>query len=155
MASHSHDGATPAIESAEGAASQRSATVLVYSSHEATRARLMTALGRSPAPGLLLTYVEASRGDEVVNRLDAGGIDLAILDGEAAPTGGMGLARQLKDELDDPPPVLLVVGRRDDAWLATWSRAESVISHPIDAVQVAQAVTSLLSGDAGPVAAAH
>jgi DNA-binding NarL/FixJ family response regulator len=155
MASHSHDGATPAIEGAAGAAPQRSATVLVYSSHDATRARLMTALGRSPAPGLLLTYVEASRGDEVVNRIDAGGIDLAILDGEAAPTGGMGLARQLKDELDDPPPVLLVVGRRDDAWLATWSRAESVISHPIDAVQVAQAVASLLSGDAGPVAAAH
>lgn len=133
----------------------RSATVLVYSSHDATRARLITALGRSPSPDLVLEYVEASRGDQVVARCDAGDIDLVILDGEAAPTGGMGLARQLKDELDDPPPVLLVVGRRDDAWLATWSRAESVVSHPIDAVQVAQAVTSLLLGDAGPVAAAH
>lgn len=133
----------------------RSATVLVYSSYDATRARLITALGRSPSPDLVLEYVEASRGDQVVARCDAGDIDLVILDGEAAPTGGMGLARQLKDELDDPPPVLLVVGRRDDAWLATWSRAESVVSHPIDAVQVAQAVTSLLLGDAGPVAAAH
>lgn len=133
----------------------RSATVLVYSSHEATRARLMTALGRSPSPGLVLEYVEASTGEQAVNRCDAGGIDLAILDGEAAPTGGMGLARQLKDELDAPPPVLLLVGRRDDAWLATWSRAESVVAHPIDAIQVAQAVTSLLTRDAGPVAAAH
>jgi DNA-binding NarL/FixJ family response regulator len=133
----------------------RSATVLVYSSHEATRARLITAIGRSPAPGLVLEYVEAVDGAQVVSRLDAGGIDLAILDGEAAPTGGMGLARQLKDELDAPPPVLLVVGRRDDAWLATWSRAEAVVSHPIDATQVAEAVTSLLSRDAGPVAAAH
>jgi DNA-binding NarL/FixJ family response regulator len=133
----------------------RSATVLIYSSHEATRARLMTALGRSPSPGLLLDYVEASRGDEVIDACDAGGIHLVILDGESAPTGGMGLARQLKDELDDPPPVLLVVGRRDDAWLATWSRAESVVSHPIDAVQVAQAVTLLLVGDAGQLAARH
>jgi DNA-binding response OmpR family regulator len=135
--------------------SARSATVLVYSSHAATRARLITAIGRSPAPGLVLEFVEAVDGAQVVARLDAGGIDLAILDGEAAPTGGMGLARQLKDELDAPPPVLLVVGRRDDAWLATWSRAESVVSHPIDAVQVAQAVASLLISDAGPVAAAH
>jgi DNA-binding NarL/FixJ family response regulator len=133
----------------------RSATVLIYSSHDATRARLITALGRSPAPGLLLDYVEARRGDEVIDACDAGGIDLVILDGEAAPTGGMGVARQLKDELDDPPPVLLVVGRRDDAWLATWSRAESVVSHPIDAVQVAQAVSALLSGDAGQLATTH
>jgi DNA-binding response OmpR family regulator len=95
----------------------------------------------------VLSYVEASAGEQVVIRCDRGDIDLAILDGEAAPTGGMGLARQLKDELDSPPPVLLLVGRRDDAWLATWSRAESVIAHPLDAVQVAQAVAALLSGD--------
>jgi DNA-binding NarL/FixJ family response regulator len=131
-----------------------SATVLVYSSHDATRAAIITALGDRPAPGLDLEFVEAARGAEVVALADAGGIALVILDGESAPTGGMGLARQLKDELDDPPPVLLVVGRRDDAWLATWSRAESVISHPIDAVQVAQAVTELLPGDSGAVAVA-
>jgi DNA-binding NarL/FixJ family response regulator len=130
----------------------RRVTALVYSSHPATRARVITALGRRPSAGLEVSYAEASRGDEVVARCDEGGIDLAILDGEAAPTGGMGLARQLKDELDDPPPVLLLVGRRDDAWLATWSRAQSVIAHPIDAVQITQAVTSLLAGEPGPVA---
>ena len=129
--------------------------MLVYSSHEATRARIKTALGQHPAPGLTLSFVEAVRGDEVATICDTGDIDLAILDGEAAPTGGMGLARALKDELDAPPPVLLIVGRRDDAWLATWSRAESVVAHPIDAVQIAQAVTALLPGTAGAVATAH
>ncbi len=152
MAAHPHDPA--AIETAASPAPRR-ATVLVYSSHDATRARIITALGHKPAPDLELEYVEASRGDAFIDRCDAGGIDLVILDGEAAPTGGMGLARQLKDELDAPPPVLLVVGRRDDAWLATWSRAERVISHPIDAVQIAEVVTSLLSGAADPVSAAH
>jgi DNA-binding NarL/FixJ family response regulator len=147
--------AIAAGESAGTAAPVRTATVLVYSSHEATRSRVITALGGRPAPGLALEFVQASRGDEVVRRLDAGGVDLAILDGEAAPTGGMGLARQLKDELDGPPPVLLLVGRRDDAWLATWARAERVLSHPIDAVQITQAVMSLLAGDAGHLAAAH
>jgi DNA-binding NarL/FixJ family response regulator len=142
------------MSSPSGAA--RQATVVVYSSHEATRARIITALGRSPAPGLVLDYVEAARGPEVVARCDAGGVDLVILDGEAAPTGGMGLARQLKDELDAPPPVLLVVGRRDDAWLATWSRAEAVVSHPIDALAIARVVASLLTGDtATAIATTH
>jgi DNA-binding NarL/FixJ family response regulator len=134
--------------------SPRSVTVLVYSSHAATRARIISALGTRPGPGLTLTFVEAERGDQVVALCDAGGIDLSILDGEAAPEGGMGLSRQLRDELDDAPPVLLLVGRRDDAWLATWSRAEAVVPHPIDAVQIAQAVLGLLARDTGVVATA-
>ena len=122
----------------------RRATVLVYSSSAATRERVLNALGTRPDPALELTFVEAATGREVVAICDKGGIDLAVLDGEAAPTGGIGLGRQLKSELDDPPPVLLLVGRRDDAWLATWSRAEGVTPHPIDAVRLTEAVLELL-----------
>lgn len=122
----------------------RRATVLVYSSRAATRERVLSALGRRPAPDLEIDYVEASTGREVVDICDRGGIDLAILDGEAAPTGGIGLGRQLKSELDAPPPVLLLVGRRDDAWLATWSRAEAVTPHPIDAVRITDTAVGLL-----------
>ena len=57
--------------------------------------------------------------------MDTGAIDLAILDGEAVPAGGMGIARQLKDEIYQCPPVLVLTGRPQDAWLATWSRAEA------------------------------
>jgi DNA-binding LytR/AlgR family response regulator len=122
----------------------RRATVLVYSSSATTRERVLTALGERPAPGLELDFVQAATGREVVDICDGGGIDLAILDGEAAPTGGIGLGRQLKAELDAPPPVLLLLGRRDDAWLATWSRAEGVTAHPIDALRITEAVVDLL-----------
>jgi len=132
-------------EGSEHPASRR-VSVLVYASDPATRERVIRALGENPAPDLSLDVTEAATGQEAVALLDAGGVDLAILDGEAAPTGGMGLARQIKDEIDTPPPVLLLVGRRDDAWLATWSRAEAVVAHPVDAVTLAEAVTSLLDG---------
>ena len=72
--------------------------------------------------------------------MDAGGIDLAILDGEAVPAGGMGIAKQLKDEIYQCPPVLVLTGRPQDAWLATWSRAEAAVPHPIDPIQLAEAV---------------
>lgn len=135
-------------------AEPRRATVLVYSSSTATRERVLNALGVRPAPGLELEFVQAATGDEVVRRCDEGGIDVAVLDGEAAPTGGIGLGRQLKFELDDPPPVLLLVGRRDDAWLAAWSRAEAVTPHPIDAVRITEAVVGLLQGSSA-LAARH
>lgn len=128
--------------------------MLVYSSSDTTRAKVIGALGVHPSPEIEVTYAEASVGAEVVALCDAGGIDLAILDGEAAPTGGIGLCRQLRDELDAPPPVLLLVGRRDDAWLATWARAEGVIAHPVEAVRITEAVLRLLV-PAGSTVATH
>ncbi|HET7531218.1 MAG TPA: hypothetical protein VFJ98_09695 [Mycobacteriales bacterium] len=133
----------------------RRVTLLVYSSSESVREQVRTALGTRPAPGLEVDMVEASTGAEAVALCDAGGIDVALLDGEAAPTGGMGLCRQLKDELDAPPPVLVLVGRRDDAWLATWSRAEGVVQHPVDAMQITDAVLALLPSAGTAVATGH
>ena len=126
-------------------AGQRRATVLVYASNSTVRDTVRRALGAHPAHGLEISFEEATTGAELIARADLGGLDLLILDGEAAPTGGLGLCRQLKDELDNPPPVLVLVGRRDDAWLATWSRAEAVVLHPIDALQLTDLVVSLLT----------
>lgn len=119
--------------------------VLVYSSNSLTRGAVTTALGRRPAPELpALEYVECATQPAVLTEMDAGGIDLAILDGEAAPSGGMGIARQLKDEIHQCPPLMVLIGRPQDAWLATWSRADGVVSHPLDPVVLAEAVATLL-----------
>ena len=75
--------------------------------------------------------------------MDAGGVDLAILDGEAVP-GGMGLCRQLKDEIPRCPPILVLTGRVDDAWLATWSRADGVVPHPVDPLRLPAVAAGLL-----------
>ncbi len=55
------------------------------------------------------------------HQVDAQRFDLVILDGEATPAGGMGIARQLKDEIYQCPPILVLIGRPQDGWLATWS----------------------------------
>ena len=92
--------------------------VLVYSDDVNTRQQVIHALGRRPHPDLP--------------------------DGEAVPAGGMGIAKQLKDEIYQCPPVLVLTGRPQDAWLATWSRAEAAVPHPIDPVKLADAVIGLL-----------
>lgn len=121
--------------------------VLVYSSDSDTRSQVMLALGKHPHPDLpTFEYLEVATGPIVIETLDAGGIDLAILDGEAAPTGGMGLAKQLKDEVADCPPLVVLTGRADDAWLANWSRAEGAASHPIDPFQLTEVVVGVLRG---------
>lgn len=119
--------------------------VLVYSNNVHTREQVILALGRRPHPDLPeLTYVEVATEPVVIQNMDAGDIDLAILDGEATPAGGLGIAKQLKDEIYQCPPVLVVIGRPQDAWLATWSRAEAVVPQPIDPMRLAEVVVDLL-----------
>ena len=71
-------------------------------------------------------------------------VPIIILDGEATPEGGMGVARQLKDEVFNCPPVLLLVARKEDAWLAAWSRAEASVTHPVDPFTLANTVADLI-----------
>ncbi|HET7195479.1 MAG TPA: hypothetical protein VFI99_10880 [Nocardioides sp.] len=119
--------------------------VLVYSDDVNTRQQVMLALGSRPHPDLPeLEYVEVATEPVVISTMDVGQIDLAILDGEAVPAGGLGIAKQLKDEIYDCPPVLVLTGRPQDAWLATWSRAEAACPHPLDPVQLAESVITLL-----------
>lgn len=123
--------------------------ILVYSDNVQTRERVMRALGKRLHPDLPdLTYVEAATGPMVIRQMDRGGIDLAILDGEATPTGGMGIAKQLKDELASCPPILVLTGRPDDTWLASWSRAEAAVPHPVDPIVLGRTVLSLLRAPA-------
>ena len=119
--------------------------VLVYSDDASVRRQVMMALGKRPHPDLpALEYVEVATEPVCIQQMDTGAIDLAILDGEAAPAGGMGIAKQLKDEIYRCPPVLVLTGRPQDAWLATWSRAEAAVPHPIDPIQLAEDVIRLL-----------
>jgi DNA-binding response OmpR family regulator len=119
-------------------------TILLYASDRLTRQNVRLALGRKVAADLPpVRVLEVATQAAVITAMDAGGIDLAILDGEAVP-GGMGLCRQLKDEIVRCPPVLVLIGRTDDAWLATWSRADGAVSHPVDPIRLPAAVAALL-----------
>jgi DNA-binding response OmpR family regulator len=120
-------------------------TVLVYSDNRATRHRVVAALGRRPAADLAeLDILETATAAMVLQRMDSGGVDIAILDGEATPAGGMGIAKQLKDELEVCPPVIVLTGRPTDDWLARWSRADATVPHPVDPAALTAAVVGAL-----------
>ena len=120
-------------------------TVLVYSDDASTREGVRLALGPRPAPDLpAVEYVECATEWAVLDRLRRGGIDLAVLDGEAVPAGGLGVCRTVKEEIFQAPPILVLLGRPADAWLASWSGADGVAHHPLDPVATAAAAAGLL-----------
>lgn len=121
------------------------ATVLVYSHRPDVRAAVRTAVGRRPAADVgPITWLEFATGSEVVAAVDGGGIDLCILDGEAQPTGGLALSRQLDEEVADRPAVCVLIARQADRWLAHWSMAEGTLPLPIDPLTAPGVVAELL-----------
>ena len=119
-------------------------TVLLYSDDAAVRDRIRLAVGPRPAADLSIEYVDASSWEECRRLLDDYEIDLMILDGEAAPAGGLGVARQTKDEYADPPPTCVVIARAADRWLAAFAQVDATLVYPLDPVTTGQTVARLL-----------
>jgi len=119
-------------------------TVLLYSDDPQVRERMRLAIGSRPARDLDVRFVESASFDETVRLVDDSGVDLLVLDGEASPAGGLGIARQLKDEIEDCPPTCVVIARAADRWLAAYARVDATLLHPLDPVTTAQTVATLL-----------
>jgi DNA-binding NarL/FixJ family response regulator len=132
-------------ESSAADTSSLPAGVLVFSHRPEVREAVRTAVGRRPAADVgPLHWIECATGDEVITTVQRGGIDLCILDGEAQPTGGLALARQMEQEIADRPAVCVLIARQDDRWLAHWSRAEGTLPMPVDPLTAPAVVADLL-----------
>ena len=127
--------------------------IIIYSDDSSVRSSIVSALGVRAAKDLpeheLHEFATGSALRAYVDSKNlAGGFraDLFILDGEAAQEGGLGIARQLKDEVFNCPPILVITGRKEDKWLAAWSLAEASVVHPIDPFPLAKSAADLLRG---------
>jgi DNA-binding response OmpR family regulator len=123
--------------------------IALYSDDSSVRASVISALGKQLDPTLAVHEIkEFATADALRLYVDSKKqVDLFVLDGEAVPEGGMGVARQLKDEVFNCPPVLLITGRAQDNWLAAWSKAEATVTHPIDPFTIAAKCAALLKSD--------
>jgi len=119
-------------------------TVLLYSNNAAVRDKFRLAIGPRPAADLRIEFVDAATWEECRRLLDEYEIDLMVLDGEAAPAGGIGIARQTKDEYADPPPTCVVIARAADRWLAAYAQVDHTLVYPLDPVTTGQAVAGML-----------
>ncbi|WP_233404940.1 hypothetical protein [Actinotalea solisilvae] len=138
-----HDG--DEWEVADRADAPTTLRVLLYSDHVETREQVKLAVGRRISKDLPpVEWVEVATPDMAITTVDAGGLDLLVLDGEAGKAGGIGLCRQVKDEVYRCPPVLVLIARPQDAWLASWAQPDAVVSRPLDPIELQQAVAGLL-----------
>jgi DNA-binding response OmpR family regulator len=118
--------------------------ILLYSDDRNVREKVRFAVGSS-THGREIEWLETATHDAVIAAVDSTSFDLLVLDGEAAKSGGLGICRQIKHEVYHCPPIMVLVGRPGDAWLATWSEADAAVAHPLDPFAVRDTVDSFFA----------
>ncbi|TQM96480.1 hypothetical protein FB476_1348 [Ornithinimicrobium humiphilum] len=136
--------ATPAADQQSSSAEPRSISVLLYSNDRSVRDAVRLGVGDTPADDVVISrWTEVATPEIAVDEAKTGAYDVLILDGESQPYGGMGVSRQLKNEMFRCPPVLVLTGRPVDGWLATWSLADAAVPRPLDPQRLADTVAEL------------
>lgn len=136
--------ATPAAHQPDATTEPRAIRVLLYSNDRAVRDAVRLGVGDRPADDVVIEqWVEVATPEIAVNEAKSGSFDVLILDGESQPYGGLGISRQLKNEIFQCPPIVVLTGRPVDGWLAAWSLADVSIPRPLDPVRLSDAVVDL------------
>jgi len=93
---------------------------------------------------------EVASGPEVVESVRAGGVDLVVVDLQMGNMGGMAVCLELTLEQSygqlEHVPVLMLLDRRPDVFLARRSAAEGWLVKPLDPLRLRRAVRALLAG---------
>lgn len=106
---------------------------------------------RNMIEGPDVTVLEATTGPETLAIARGGSIDLVIADLQIGAMGAMAITLDLRNEesygAHAHVPVLMLLDRRPDVFLARRSGAEGFVVKPLDPIRVRRAVRSLLRGE--------
>jgi DNA-binding response OmpR family regulator len=86
--------------------------------------------------------------------LDSGDtFDLILADNDTSPTGGFALSREVKLRQKmgrTVPPVILLLARDQDKFLAKWSEADAFMIKPVDPFDLNAVVEAVVGGEDVP-----
>ncbi len=118
--------------------------ILLVSGHPTVSEQVRRALlGRDHAE-----IVEVSTPQRALAMLEEGEpFDIVVGDNDTHPAGGIFLARGVRDlgrMGHAVPPVVLLLARSQDVWLANWAQADAWALKPPDPFDLAEAVDALV-----------
>jgi CheY-like chemotaxis protein len=118
--------------------------ILLYSDNAEVRREVKENLGDTIGAGQRpVEWTEVATHEMAMILCQEETYDLVVMDNEVNRLGGVGLTRQMRNELDWQPTILLLLARQQDAWLAAWSGADAALLQPIDPLKLADTVASL------------
>lgn len=133
---------------------RRDMKILLVADHSSVAAQVTTAVDgwddstvfHVATPQRALALIDDSR--------DGGhDYDIVVGDNDTHPTGGLALCREIKARGQmgrDVPPVVLLIARIQDKWLANWAQADAYVLKPADPFDLREALQAVVAGDPLP-----
>jgi CheY-like chemotaxis protein len=121
--------------------------ILLVAAEPGHRERLRLALERLEADSGEAEFLEAENGDVALAIAEREYPDLVVVEVGVTPYGAFGLTRDLKALPELACPVIIVLERLQDEWLARWAGADALVQQPIDPFALAQVARRLLQED--------
>jgi DNA-binding response OmpR family regulator len=121
--------------------------ILLVAAEPGHRERLRLALERLEADSGEVEFLEAENGNVALAIAEREYPDLVVVEVGVTPYGAFGLTRDLKALPELACPVIIVLERLQDEWLARWAGADALVQRPIDPFALAQVARRLLQED--------
>ena len=118
--------------------------VLLVASDQRVRERLRLAFERLEATGEEIEFLEVGDGNDAVAVAEARRPDLVVVEVGVTPYGAFGITRDIKASPEVSCPVIVVLERPQDEWLARWSGADALVNRPVDPFALAQVARRLV-----------
>lgn len=125
----------------------RGVKVLLVSPDPESRELMALAVGSiQRGPGRSLEFIEARDGERGIAAARRERPDVVVADEIASRAGAFALARDLRGATEPFPGVIVILlERRQDAWLAKWSGADAWFVKPVDPFELADRVLELVT----------
>lgn len=119
--------------------------ILLFSNDRHTRETIMDAAGVSGVFDLPpIKWLEVATSAAVKQNFEEGRFAALVLDAEVPKEGGESVSRWLHDHSEKVPPVVMLVARQQDEWMARWSGAKRCVPAPYDAEDVVNTIREVL-----------
>lgn len=111
--------------------------LLVYSQDSDVREQVIQAVGtRLDADLPPVVWDQAATATIAQDLVHNNPYAAIVLDGETSKISGTVLSRTLLAEEDIVPPIVMLVARPQDEWLANWAGSAQVVQRPINPIDL-------------------
>lgn len=124
---------------------EESIDIIVYSDDYTVRQKVIEGVGlRAAKDQPTINWTEAATADGLQIKINEGNFPIAIVDAEATKVSGLAAAKTISLEEDKVPLFIAILARPQDNWLADFAGITMTVDHPINPIQLQEAVAAAI-----------
>lgn len=126
--------------------SEEAVDVVLYSGDKDRRKAVIEGIGLRAGKGAPpINWIETGTSPGALEQIEKHTPPVVVLDADTPKVGGMAVARDIINELEQDPVIVLLTARPQDQWLATWSGADFTVMAPYNPLELQETMVRALA----------